>query len=131
MIAHGAARYLHLSIFSVVAVGLCESIKHYLQSKGIVNPPTAVAVLGVFLAPLLNWLLIFRLGLGLDGAVWAMNICQLAMLAGLATYTAWHHRRLAGSEKQTWHGWSGEALQGWGTFLKLGVPSTVMVCLEW
>ena len=60
-----------------------------------------------------------------------MNASLATLLALLAGFTALHHRKLAGSERQTWHGWSWEAFTGWGAFLKLGVPSTVMVCLEW
>lgn len=95
------------------------------------HPATVVSCITLALAPLLNWLLIFKLRLGLDGAVWAMNACQGISLALLSVYTERRHAAAAGSDRQTWHGWSREALTGWGAFLRLGVPSTVMVCLEW
>ena len=65
---------------------------------------------------------------------------QLTMLACLGSYTAWRHRQLAGSDWQTWHGWSWEALAGWGPFLQLdqqaapapaSCTSSIMMCLEW
>ena len=39
--------------------------------QGVVRPVTGVSCLAVALAPLFNWLLIFKAGLGLDGAVLA------------------------------------------------------------
>eukprot|EP00887_Chlorella_sp_A99_P005323 scaffold1.g5323.t1 len=116
-IAAGVARFLHLAMPAM--------------ASGVVAPTTVVSCAAVGLSPLLNWVLIFKLGLGVDGAVLAMDACQLAMLVGLAGYATWRARRLAGSEVQTWHGWSREALSGWPAFLRLGVPSAVMTCLEW
>lgn len=130
-IAAGVARFLHLAMPAMASVGMFESIKRFLQAEGVVAPTTVVSCAAVGLSPLLNWVLIFKLGLGVDGAVLAMDACQLAMLVGLAGYATWRARRLAGSEVQTWHGWSREALSGWPAFLRLGVPSAVMTCLEW
>lgn len=48
--------------------------------QGIVKPSTVVACVATALAPVYNWVLIYRLGLGLDGAAWAMNAAQLTML---------------------------------------------------
>ena len=28
-------------------------------------------------------------------------------------------------------GWSWESLEEWGQFLKLGIPGTIMLCLDW
>lgn len=48
--------------------------------QGIVHPATIVSCITLLLAPLVNWLLIFKLRLGLDGAALAMNACQLSNL---------------------------------------------------
>lgn len=40
-------------------------------TQGVVRPVTGVSCIAVALAPLFNWLLIFKAGLGLDGAVLA------------------------------------------------------------
>jgi len=31
----------------------------------------------------------------------------------------------------TWPGWSKDCFRGWAEFLKLGIPGTFMICLEW
>lgn len=38
--------------------------------------------------------------------------------------------RLRGSEQAVWHGWSREAVRGWGQYLSLAVPSIVMICMK-
>ena len=65
----------------------------------------AVTFAAVMLAPLYNWLFIFRFGLGLDGAVYALVACQVSSLAMVAAYLLWHERRRRGTPEQTWHGW--------------------------
>lgn len=73
--------------------------------QGVVQPVTAVSCLTLGLAPLFNWLLIFKLGGGIDGAVMAMVACNAVMLALLTAFVAWHERQRLGTPKQTWHGW--------------------------
>jgi Na+-driven multidrug efflux pump len=57
------------------------------------------------LSPLYNWLLIFRLRWGLDGAVLALTAAELTMLVILAAWTLQNDRALASTPQQTWHGW--------------------------
>lgn len=35
------------------------------------------------------------------------------------------------SELRTWHGFSRDALRGWGGYLKIAVPSVIMLCGKW
>ncbi|KAI3433740.1 hypothetical protein D9Q98_003547 [Chlorella vulgaris] len=131
VIALGAARYLRLAIPALLLTGMSECLKRYLQAQGVVQPVTAVSCLTLGLAPLFNWLLIFKLGGGIDGAVMAMVACNAVMLALLTAFVAWHERQRLGTPKQTWHGWSRESFKGLGRYYRLALPSTMMVCLEW
>ncbi len=45
--------------------------------QGAVRPATAVTLLALALAPLYNYLLIYRLGWGLDGAALAVDAIQV------------------------------------------------------
>lgn len=47
------------------------------------RPATAVTVISLCLAPLYNWLLIYKLGLGLNGAAYAMDAMQVCVVCGL------------------------------------------------
>lgn len=58
------------------------SLLQWLQSglprlQGVVRPATVVTLLSLALSPLYNWLLIFRLGWGLDGAALAVDAVQV------------------------------------------------------
>ena len=69
------------------------------------KPSTQAACVALALAPLYNWLLIFRAGLGLSGAALAMDAAQLTQLLALGVATCWRDRALRGAPEQTWHGW--------------------------
>lgn len=73
--------------------------------QGVVKPVTAVSCAAVALAPLFNWLFIFKWRLGLDGAVFAQLATWLAMLLMLLVFQVWYERRRLGTPQQTWHGW--------------------------
>jgi MATE family multidrug resistance protein len=70
-----------------------------------VQPVTAVSCAAVALAPIYNYLLIFKLGFGLDGAAYAMVLAHASMLLMLSAYLVWRERQRLGTPEQTWHGW--------------------------
>jgi hypothetical protein len=53
------------------------------MAQRCVRPVAAVTLLSLLAAPLLNWLLIFRLGLGFAGAAYAVDAVQFFMAACL------------------------------------------------
>jgi MATE family multidrug resistance protein len=87
----------------------------------------------MLVAPLFNWILVVKWGEGLYGAAMAANLAQGVPFIVMVAWTM--HReasmKAAASPEQTWHGWSKEALSGWGEYLRLAGPSAAMVCLEW
>jgi MATE family multidrug resistance protein len=90
------------------------------------------------LSPLYNYLLIHRLGLRTDGAAMAVLCCQATNCALIGGYRVYRDhiapRRRAGGPRET-HTFAGydprSALQGWGAYLKLGIPAAAMICFEW
>lgn len=50
------------------------------------------------------------------------------LLAAYVCGRSWAQRDL---DRRTWHGFSREALRGWGGYLKIAVPSVVMLCGKW
>uniref|UniRef100_A0A8D0D114 Multidrug and toxin extrusion protein n=1 Tax=Sander lucioperca TaxID=283035 RepID=A0A8D0D114_SANLU len=73
-----------------------------------------------------NYVLIFSLELGVVGSAIAHSLSQIATCLLLFGYIRW--KKL---HQQTWEGWSTECLQEWGSYMKLAIPSTFMVCFEW
>ncbi|PSC75850.1 MATE efflux family [Micractinium conductrix] len=133
VIAAGAARFLRLATPALLLAGVFECLKRYLMAQGVVTPVTAVSCAAVAAAPPLNWLFIFKLHGGLDGAAFAMVATWALMLCMLGAFVAWHERRRAGTPMQTWHGWSRDCLnlRALWAYTKLAVPSSAMTCLEW
>ena len=73
--------------------------------QSIVVPTCVVYCVCTAVAPLVNWIFIFGLGLGLHGSAVAYNIISLLNCFGLLAIIYWNHRRLEGTGRETWHGW--------------------------
>lgn len=53
-------------------------------------------------------------------------------MAGLlGVYIIFRSWLQSGSPSATWQGWSTDALRGWGAYLKIALPSVVMLCGKW
>ncbi|MEQ2158486.1 hypothetical protein GOODEAATRI_012819, partial [Goodea atripinnis] len=61
-----------------------------------------------------------------SGSAVANSLSQIIICLLLFGYIRW--KKLY---QRTWGGWSTECLQGWGSFMKLAVPSAFMICFEW
>ena len=90
----------------------------------------AGSVLYFAAAPPLNWLLVHRLGWGLDGSALAGVMCEGVYAVALCALCMLHNARQRPGERW-WNGWSGQALRGWGPFLRLSASSTVMILADW
>ncbi|KAG9492629.1 hypothetical protein GDO78_000893 [Eleutherodactylus coqui] len=67
----------------------------------------------------------YILKLGVVGSAWANTISQFAMFGVLFIYIIWKKLHLS-----TWDGWSRDCLQEWGSFIRLAIPSMLMLCIE-
>ena len=95
------------------------------------RPASVVTCVAMALAPLYNWLFIFRWEMGLYGAAYAMDALQATMAILLAAYTVARDRLLHGSPLATWHGLSQKSLSGWVQYCRFALPSVAMLCCEW
>eukprot|EP00668_Euglena_longa_P001703 GGOE01002009.1.p1 GENE.GGOE01002009.1~~GGOE01002009.1.p1 ORF type:complete len:312 (+),score=85.26 GGOE01002009.1:544-1479(+) len=82
-----------------------------------------------------TYVLVWHLGLGFIGSPLALGLSYVLFVALGMLYVkhaaSW---RMGGDTHDLhlcWGGWSPTALQGWGTFLALGVPAALQLCLEW
>ncbi|XP_052199475.1 protein DETOXIFICATION 16-like isoform X2 [Diospyros lotus] len=111
---------------SLFAYALLQCLNRFLQTQNIVFPMMvcsgATALLHIFVC----WVLVFGLGLGSRGAALANSVSNWVNVALLAIYVKFSPACL-----KTWTGFSGEALHGVLGFLKLAIPSAVMICFEY
>ncbi|XP_058532019.1 multidrug and toxin extrusion protein 2 [Ochotona princeps] len=118
--------YVLLFIPGLPVIFLYNLLAKYLQNQGIVWPQVLSGVVGNCVNGVTNYALVSVLGLGVRGAAYANTVSQFVQAAFL-----FFHILLKKLHLETWGGWSSQCLQDWGPFFSLGVPSLLMMCVEW
>ncbi|XP_050926250.1 multidrug and toxin extrusion protein 1-like [Lates calcarifer] len=98
----------------------------YLQNQGIIWPQVITGAMGNGLNAIINYIFLYPLEWGVTGSAAANAISQYLLAFFLYVYICWR-----GLHKATWGGWSLDCLQEWGPFIKLAIPSMLMICLSW
>ncbi|XP_078176663.1 protein DETOXIFICATION 16-like isoform X2 [Carex rostrata] len=125
-IAWEAGIYAKWMIPSLFAYGLLQCHVRFLQSQNIVFPVMLSSGLTALLHIFVCWLLVYGLGMGSKGAALGSGISNWINVTILAGYV-----RISPNCKKTWVGFSKEAFHDLVEFIKLAVPSALMVCLGW
>ncbi|GMH13799.1 hypothetical protein Nepgr_015640 [Nepenthes gracilis] len=120
-----AGVYARFMIPSIFAYALLQCHFRFLQMQNNVIPMMITAGFTTLQHVLVCYLLVFRSGLGYKGAALANAISYWTNVLLLAVYV-----RVSPSCKKTWNGFSKDALVDIPKFLRLAVPSALMLCLE-
>ncbi|KAA0720306.1 Multidrug and toxin extrusion protein 1 [Triplophysa tibetana] len=124
------ARIAHLYVMAYLPAVPAMFLHHlqvsYLQNQGIILPQMYTAVVANILNVATNYILLRVLNLGVVGSAAANSISQISICLLLFAYIRWKKLHL-----KTWDGWSTVSLQEWGSYMKLAIPSTLMLCFEW
>ncbi|KAM5570484.1 protein DETOXIFICATION 16 [Rosa sericea] len=120
-----AGKFARFNIPSLFAYALLQCLVRFLQTQNIVFPMMLSSGIATLLHIPICWLLVFNSGLGGRGAALANSISYWINVLLLVLYV-----RFSSSCAKTWTGLSKEAFQNVVTFLRLAIPSAVMVCLE-
>jgi hypothetical protein len=59
----------------------------------------------------------------------SVGLVQLTSLLILLSYLMYHHAKQPPSQR-TWTGWSSEMFQEWGMYIRVAIPSIVMICMR-
>lgn len=121
-ISREAELYARYMIPSIFAYGLLQCLVKFLQTQNNVFPMMIGAGITTLLHLLVCWILVFKSGLGSRGAALANSISYWVNVVLLALYV-----KFSSSCAKSWTGFSKEALHNIPTFLKLAIPSAVMV----
>ncbi|XP_059309108.1 protein DETOXIFICATION 16-like isoform X1 [Lycium ferocissimum] len=124
-IAAEAGNYAGFMIPSVFAYGLLQCQIRFLQAQNNVLPMMLTAGATTLLHLFTCWILVLKTGLGNKGAALANATSYWINVFLLAAYI-----RISPSCKVTWTGFSVAALYDIPRYLRLAIPSAVMVCLE-
>ncbi|CAL8388942.1 unnamed protein product [Arctogadus glacialis] len=118
--------YVQIFMPALPAAFMYQLQARYLQNMGIIWPQVITGLIGNILNAIINYVFLFPLDMGVGGSAAANVISQYVLAVSLFVYI-----NCRGLHKTTWGGWSQECLQEWGPFIKLAIPSMLMLCLEW
>ena len=121
-IAAEAGKYAVFMIPSLFAYGLLQCQVRFLQTQNIVFPMVLCSGVATLLHVLVCWALVFKSGLESRGAALANLVSYWVNVLLFALYV-----KFSSSCAKTWTGFSKEAFHGILTFLRLAIPSAVMV----
>ncbi|KAJ8562092.1 hypothetical protein K7X08_011383 [Anisodus acutangulus] len=124
-IAAEAGNYARFMIPSIFAYGLLECQIRFLQAQNNVLPMMLTAGVTAALHVFGCWILVFKTGLGSKGAALANAISYWINVFLLAAYI-----KISPCFKNTWTGFSTEAFSDIPRYLRLAIPSALMICLE-
>ncbi|KAL6877515.1 hypothetical protein ACP4OV_012730 [Aristida adscensionis] len=125
-IAAAAGSYIRWLIPAMFLFGQVHCHNRFLQAQNAVVPVMLGAAAAAVGHPAVCWLLVHRLGLGSRGVALGVAVSYLVNLAFLALYV-----RLSPACRHTWTGFSREAFHGIPEFLRIAVPSALMICMQW
>ncbi|KAJ8267205.1 hypothetical protein GJAV_G00139730 [Gymnothorax javanicus] len=125
-VARIAQLYTIFYLPAVPAMFLHHLLVAYLQNQEIILPQLYVAAVANVINVATNYFLIFWMELGVIGSAAAHSLAQITVCTLLFAYIRW--KKL---HEKTWGGWSTASLQEWGSYMKLAIPSTLMLCFEW
>ncbi|XP_070783041.1 multidrug and toxin extrusion protein 1-like [Enoplosus armatus] len=125
-VASLAQLYVKIFMPALPATFMYQLQGKYLQNQGIMWPQVITGVIGNVLNAVINYIFLYPLELGVAGSAAANSISQYLLALFLYVYICWR-----GLHKATWGGWSLDCLQEWCAFVKLAIPSMLMICLSW
>ncbi|EFY98428.1 MatE (Na+-driven multidrug efflux pump) domain protein [Metarhizium robertsii] len=120
-----AALYLKVMIASIPGIILFEVGKRFTQAQGLFRATTYVLLVAAPINIFINWLLVWRLGLGFVGAPIAVAITESLLPILLLLYIVFVDGR------QCWGGFSKRIFSNWWIMIKLALPGMIMVEAEW
>lgn len=107
---------------SIIPYGLLQCQLRFLQTQNIVLPLMMSTGIASLIHVLLCWTLIFRFGFDSKAAALSIAISYWTNVIILAIYI-----KFSSTCKRTWTGFSKEGMKNLLGFLKLGIPSALMV----
>ncbi|MQL69842.1 hypothetical protein Taro_002134, partial [Colocasia esculenta] len=126
LISQEAGKYSRWMIPSLFAYATCQPLVKFLQAQSLTCPMLLGSISTLCLHVPLCWVLVFKTGLGNAGAALAIGISYWLNVLVLGLYV--YH---SSSCKATRAPLTREAFQNANEFLRLAIPSAVMICLEW
>lgn len=127
-VAELAGQYLRVLSTGLPGYAVFEVVRRWLQSQGLMKPPTAVVTVIAPVNVLLNYLLVWLpppVGRGFIGAPLASAISMDLMGFLLVVYS------IIWAPKDAWPGFTKDAFRNWNVNISLGISGVLMSASEW
>ncbi|KAF0920598.1 hypothetical protein E2562_035795 [Oryza meyeriana var. granulata] len=125
-IASEAGKYALWLIPGLFAFTVAQCLSKFLQTQSLIFPMVLSSSITLALFIPLCWFMVYKAGMGNAGAALSVSICDWVEVTVLGLYIV-----LSPSCEKTRAPLTWEAFRGIGSFLRLAVPSALMICLEW
>ncbi|CAM0954023.1 unnamed protein product [Alopecurus aequalis] len=126
VISREAGRYIVWLIPGLFAYAVSQPLTKFLQSQSLIIPMLWSSTATLLLHIPLCWLLVFKTSLGYFGAALAISISYWLNVFMLVAYIGFTN-----SCKETFSLPTKDAFSGVGVFMRLALPSALMLCFEW
>ncbi|KAL2622616.1 hypothetical protein R1flu_002821 [Riccia fluitans] len=124
-ISEAAQEYSRFLIPSLFAQAFSQPLMKFLQTQSAVKPLAVLSAVTLAIHVALCYLVILYLGVGFRGAAIVNGISLWIQVFFLGLYV-----NFSSTCKKTWTGFSTEAFDDIYLFLKIAVPSALMICLQ-
>ncbi|CAO2165970.1 unnamed protein product [Urochloa humidicola] len=126
LISQGAGRYMIWLIPALFANAVIQPITKFLQTQSLIYPLLLSSIVTTAIHIPLCYVMVFKTGFGYTGAALTTSISYWLNVGMLVVYIMF-----SSSCKETRTRPTTEAFKGVGAFLRLALPSALMICLEW
>eukprot|EP00644_Phytophthora_capsici_P001588 jgi/Phyca11/129057/e_gw1.81.42.1 len=127
-VAKLAQSFSRWAILGVPFVFLYKLLRKVLRAQNVIKPLVSIAAASSIVNAVSGYVLTYHTSMGFEGIALSRSLGNMALPLMLMTYFTIHPRHL----NQWWHGWNlTAAVAEIGLFLRLGVPSFLLLTTEW
>ncbi|XP_047091604.1 protein DETOXIFICATION 12-like isoform X2 [Lolium rigidum] len=124
-IANEAGKFALWLIPGLFAFSLSQCFTKFLQCQSLIFPMVLSSLITISVFIPLCWLMVYKVDMGSSGAALSVTICDWVEAIVLCLYI-----KFSPSCEKTRAPISSEAFRSFGSVMRLGVPSTLMLCIS-
>ncbi|TVU33756.1 hypothetical protein EJB05_15561 [Eragrostis curvula] len=125
LIASEAGKYALWLIPGLFAFSVAQCFSKFLQCQSLIFPMVLSSLITLTVFIPLCWFMIYKVGMGNAGAALSVSICDWVEVTVLGLYIKYSPSCEKTRAPFTW-----EAFKEIGSFMRLAVPSAVMLCIS-
>ncbi|WOH05837.1 hypothetical protein DCAR_0625258 [Daucus carota subsp. sativus] len=126
LISHEAGKYSIRMIPALFPYAILQPLVRYLQSQYLILPLLTSSVATLLFHVPVCWAFVFKFNMGSDGAAYAMGLSYWFNAIFLGLYAMYSPKCADTRAPLSW-----EIFGTIKDFFRFGIPSALMVCLEW